>query len=360
MDNRVYNFSAGPACLPLEVLKEAQEEFISYQGSGMNVMEMSHRGKIFDGIIQKTEQDLRDLLDIPDDYSVLFLQGGASLQFHMIPLNLMTKHKKVHFISTGNWSKKAIAEVKPLGAANVVASSEADVFNYIPKVDSSVFTKDADYVHIVTNNTVFGTKYNQVIDTNGLPLVSDMSSCILSEKINVSDYALIFAGAQKNIGPAGLTIVIVKDEFIDAAPDDLPTMLSYKTHRKSKSMFNTPPTYSVYLAGKVFEWLKRNGGIEAMEKTNREKAALLYDYLDQSELYKPLVAKEDRSLMNVTFATGDADLDAAFIVQAAEKGLVTLKGHRVAGGMRASIYNAMPMAGVEALVAFMKEFEAKQ
>ncbi len=360
MDNRVYNFSAGPACLPLEVLKEAQAEFISYQGSGMNVMEMSHRGKIFDTIIQEAEQDIRDLMGISDEYEVLFLQGGASLQFYMIPLNLMTQYQKVHFINTGIWAKRAIAEVKKMATANVVASSEDKVFSYIPKVGAEAFTKDADYVHIVSNNTIFGTKFQSMPDTNGLPLVSDMSSSILSEVINVNDYDLIFAGAQKNIGPAGLAIVIVKKALIEAAPEDLPTMLAYKTHAETKSLFNTPPTYSIYMAGKVFKWLKANGGIEVMEKKNREKAALLYDYLDASSLFKPVAAKEDRSLMNVTFATGDETLDKAFISEADKEGLVTLKGHRLVGGMRASIYNAMPRAGVEALVAFMKAFEAKQ
>ena len=360
MDNRVYNFSAGPACLPLEVLKEAQTEFISYQGSGMNVMEMSHRGKEFDAIINETEQDLRELMGISDDYNVLFLQGGASLQFYMTPLNLMTTYKKVHFINTGIWAKRAITEVQKMATANVVASSEDKVFSYIPKVSAEVFTKDADYVHIVSNNTIFGTKFSKLPDTNGLPLVADMSSSILSEKINVNDYDLIFAGAQKNIGPAGLTIVIVKKSLVEAAPENLPTMLSYKTYAEKNSMFNTPPTYAVYLAGKVFKWLKANGGIEAMEKTNREKAALLYDYLDASSFFNPVAEKEDRSMMNVTFATGDEAKDKAFVAEAAQAGLVTLKGHRLVGGMRASIYNAMPKAGVEALVTFMKAFEAKQ
>jgi phosphoserine aminotransferase len=357
MDKRALNFSAGPACLPLDVLKSAKEEFISYNGSGMNVMEMSHRGKVFDGIMQETEKDLRELMGIPDNYNVMFLQGGASLQFYMIPLNLMTKYKKAHFINTGIWAKRAIVEADKYAAANVVASSEDKTFSYIPKTDAESFTADADYVHIVSNNTIFGTKYKSVIDTNGLPLVSDMSSCILSEKINVSDYSLIFAGAQKNIGPAGVTIVIVKDELVQNAPENLPTMLSYKTHVEKGSMFNTPPTYSIYMAGKVFKWLKENGGIDAMEKKNIEKAAVLYNYLDSSKMFKPLAANKDRSLMNITFASVDAEMDKKFIEKAGENDMLFLKGHRLSGGMRASIYNAMPKEGVEKLVEFMKEFE---
>ncbi len=358
MGKKVYNFSAGPACLPQEVLKSAKEEFMSYGDSGMNVMEMSHRGKVFDAIAKKTEKDLRDLMDIPDDYSVLFLQGGASTQFYMIPLNLMTKHKKADFICTGIWAKKAIAEAKKFADANVVASSDDKAYTYIPKVEKSEFNKDVDYVHIVPNNTIFGTKFNSLPDTGGIPIVADMSSCILSEKIDVSDYAVIFAGAQKNIGPAGLTIVIVKNEFIDNAPQDIPTMMAYKTHRDSDSMFNTPPTYSIYMAGKVFEWLKENGGIDAINKKNVEKANLLYDYIDGSKMYHGIANKADRSLMNVTFATSDTDLDTKFVKEAEQANLMFLKGHRLSGGMRASIYNAMPIEGVIALIDFMKEFEA--
>ncbi len=357
MEKRAYNFSAGPACLPLEVLKEAQSEFISYAGSGMNVMEMSHRGKVFEGIIAKAESDLRSLMGIPDDYAVLFLQGGASLQFYMIPLNLMTKFRKVHFMDTGIWSSRAIKEVEKFATANVVASSKASAYNHIPKLNKDMFTPDADYVHIASNNTIFGTRYASRPDTNGLPLVSDMSSCILSEVIDVTDYDLIFAGAQKNIGPAGVTIVIIKKELIENAPKNLPTMLDYKTHAENGSMFNTPSTYSVYLAGKVFEWLIRNGGVPAMQAKNEKKAKLLYDYLDASSLFKGLAAKEDRSLMNVTFATGDADKDKAFLAGAEERDLLYLPGHRLSGGMRASIYNAMPIEGVEALISYMKEFE---
>ncbi|MEX1306927.1 MAG: 3-phosphoserine/phosphohydroxythreonine transaminase [Eubacteriales bacterium] len=357
MEKRVYNFSAGPACLPLEVLKAAQSEFISYADSGMNVMEMSHRGKIFEGIIKKAESDLRELMGIPDSYSVLFLQGGASLQFHMIPLNLITKHHKVHFVDTGIWATRAIKEVEKTATANVVASSKDTTYTYIPELTKDMFTQDADYVHIASNNTIFGTRFTKRPDTNGLPLVSDMSSYILSEVIEVTDYDLIFAGAQKNIGPAGVTIVIIKNELIEKAPDNLPTMLAYKTHAEKGSLFNTPPTYSVYLAGKVFEWLLDNGGVAAMQATNEKKAKLLYDFLDASSLFNGLVKKEDRSMMNVTFATGDADMDKAFIVGAEERDLLFLKGHRLSGGMRASIYNAMPYEGVAALVDYMKEFE---
>ena len=357
MEKRAYNFSAGPACLPLEVLKAAQDEFISYAGSGMNVMEMSHRGKIFEGIISKAESDLRTLMGIPDDYSVLFLQGGASLQFYMIPLNLATKYKKVHFVDTGIWSSRAIKEMEKMGTANVVASSKEATYTYIPSLNKDMFTTDADYVHIASNNTIFGTKYTSRPDTNGLPLVSDMSSCILSEVIDVTDYDVIFAGAQKNIGPAGVTIVIIRSELIENAPTNLPTMLAYKTHLENGSLFNTPPTYSVYLAGKVFEWLIKNGGVPAMQTKNEAKAKMLYDYLDASDLFSGLAKKEDRSMMNVTFATGDAEKDKAFLAGAESRDLLFLKGHRLSGGMRASIYNAMPLEGVAALVEYMKEFE---
>ena len=357
MEKRAYNFSAGPACLPLEVLKEAQAEFISYADSGMNVMEMSHRGKIFEGIIKKAEDDLRQLMGIPEDYSVLFLQGGASLQFYMIPLNLATHFKKVHFVDTGIWSSRAIKEVEKFATANVVASSKAATYTYIPELSREMFTADADYVHIVSNNTIFGTRYTERPDTNGLPLVSDMSSCILSEVINVADYDLIFAGAQKNIGPAGVTIVIIKNQWMEGISENLPTMLSYKTHVENGSLFNTPPTYAVYLAGKVFEWMLRNGGVAGMQKKNAEKANLLYDYLDASSLFNGLAEKKYRSMMNVTFATGDADKDKAFLTGAEARDLLFLKGHRLSGGMRASIYNAMPYEGVAALVEYMKEFE---
>ena len=356
---RVYNFSAGPACLPLEVLEDVQKELVNYGTAGMSVMEMSHRSKDYQAIIDNAELTLRKIMGIPDNYKVLFLQGGASTQFAMVPLNLMTKHKKAHFVNTGAWSKKAISEAKKFGTANVVASSEDKAFTYVPKLDSSMFTPDADYVHITSNNTIYGTKIGKMPDLNGLPLVSDMSSCILSEVIDVNDYALIYAGAQKNIGPAGVTIVIIREDLIGNAPESAYTMLDYKIHADKGSMFNTPPTFGIYVAGKVFEWIDKNGGISAIQKVNEQKAKVLYDYLDQSSLFKGTVAKEDRSLMNVPFVTGDEEKDSEFIKFAAGKGLVSLKGHRSVGGMRASIYNAMPLAGVEKLVEAMKEFEAK-
>ena len=356
---RVYNFSAGPACLPLEVLEDVQKELVNYGTAGMSVMEMSHRSKDYQAIIDNAELTLRKIMGIPDNYKVLFLQGGASTQFAMVPLNLMTKHKKAHFVNTGAWSKKAISEAKKFGTANVVASSEDKTFTYVPKLDSSMFTPDADYVHITSNNTIYGTKIGKMPDLNGLPLVSDMSSCILSEVIDVNDYALIYAGAQKNIGPAGVTIVIIREDLIGNAPESAYTMLDYKIHADKGSMFNTPPTFGIYVAGKVFEWIDKNGGISAIQKVNEQKAKVLYDYLDQSSLFKGTVAKEDRSLMNVPFVTGDEEKDSEFIKFAAGKGLVSLKGHRSVGGMRASIYNAMPLAGVEKLVEAMKEFEAK-
>lgn len=354
---RVYNFSAGPAVLPLPVLQQAQAEFLKYGNSGMNVMEMSHRSKDYQDIIDTAQADLRELLNIPDSYAVLFLQGGASLQFYMVPLNLMTKYKKAHFVNTGAWSKKAAAEAKKIGEANIVASSEKETFCYIPKLVPSMFTKDADYAHITSNNTIYGTHYAQTPDVNGLPLVSDMSSCILSEVIDVNDYSLIYAGAQKNIGPAGVTVVIVKKELVDAAPPELPHMLSYKVQTENGSMFNTPPTYAIYIAGLVFKWLKGLGGLPEMQKINQQKARMLYDFIDNSKLFTNPVEKADRSIMNVTFVTGSDELDAAFIKEAKEAGLVNLKGHRSVGGMRASIYNAMPIDGVKALIDCMKKFE---
>lgn len=354
---RVYNFSAGPACLPLDVLTQAQSEFISYEGTGMNVMEMSHRSKEYEAIIQAAEADLRMLMNIPDNYRVLFLQGGASLQFAMIPLNLMVKHKKAHFVKTGLWAKKAIAEAKKYGEANVVASSEDSTFSYIPELRAELFTPDADYVHITSNNTIYGTRYTKLPDVGNLPLVSDMSSCILSEEINVSEYGIIYAGAQKNIGPAGVTLVIIREDLIGHAPESVPTMLNYKTHADNDSMFNTPPTYAIYIAGLVFKHLKKLGGIQQMELINKEKAQILYDYLDESKLFRCPVNKSDRSLMNVTFVTGNEELDAAFVKGAKSEGLVNLKGHRSVGGMRASIYNAMPEEGIRTLVAYMHKFE---
>lgn len=357
--DRVYNFSAGPAVLPLSVLQQAQDELLNYGSSGMSVMEMSHRSKDYKEIIDSAEQDLRDLLKIPDDYKVLFLQGGASLQFLMVPMNLMTKYRKANFVNTGQWAKKAIAEAKLVGDANVVASSEDKTFSYIPELTPDMFPTDADYAHITSNNTIYGTEYHKVPDVNGLPLVADMSSNILSQEIDVSDYALIYAGAQKNIGPAGVTIVIVRDDIVEQAPDNLPHMLSYKVHSDNGSMFNTPPTYGIYIAGLVFRNLKKQGGVPAMHEKDAHNAHLLYDYLDESKMFSNPVAKKDRSIMNVTFVTGNPELDAEFIAMARANGLVNLGGHRSVGGMRASLYNAMPVEGVEKLIAVMKQFESE-
>ncbi len=354
---RIYNFSAGPAMLPEEVLKKAAAELLDHKGSGMSVMEMSHRGAEYKAIIETAEATLREIMGIPQNYKVLFLQGGASLQFAMVPLNLMTKTKKADYVNTGQWTKKAIAEAKKTGEVNVVASSEADNFAKIPELDPGTFTKAADYFYIASNNTIYGTKYPELPDTGDVPLVADMSSNILSEELDVSKYGVIFAGAQKNIGPAGVTIVIIREDLIGNAPEGIPTLLDYKIHADAGSMYNTPPTYAIYIAGLVFEWLKENGGIKAMQEKNEKKAKLLYDHLDSSGLFSAPVKGKDRSLMNVPFVTGDVDLDAKFIKEASSRGLKTLKGHRTVGGMRASIYNAMPFAGVEALVDFMKEFE---
>ncbi len=356
---RVYNFSAGPSTLPEAVLEKASEQMLNYEGSGMSVMEMSHRSPVYKSIIDEAEASLRQLMSIPDNYKVLFLQGGASTQFAMIPLNLMTGSGKADYINTGAWSKKAIAEAKKTGEVNVLASSEDTTFTYIPKLEQSTFTKDADYFFITSNNTIYGTMFKALPDTGDVPIVADMSSNILSEEINVADYGVIFAGAQKNMGPAGVTLVIIREDLVGRAGDNVPTMLNYETHTKAASMFNTPPTYSIYVCGLVFKWLLDNGGIKAMEATNRAKAALLYDTLDGSDFYRGTVVKEDRSLMNVPFVSLSEELDAAFIKGAGVKGLVNLKGHRSVGGMRASIYNAMPTAGVEALVNYMKEFEAE-
>ncbi len=356
--SRVYNFSAGPAVLPEEVLRLAADEMLDYQGSGMSVMEMSHRSKTYDAIHKAAEADLRELMNIPDNYYVMFLQGGASTQFSAVPLNIMNGSGKADFVNTGAWAKKAIAEAKRYGQANVIASSEDRGFSYIPELKAGDFTADADYVHIVTNNTIYGTRYRTIPDTGKTPLVADMSSNILSQVYDVSKFGVIFAGAQKNIGPAGLTIVIVRKDLVGHARDITPIMLDWKTQAEKDSLYNTPPCYAIYMAGLVFKWLKKQGGVAAMQTKNEEKAALLYDFLDQSDLFKATVAEKDRSLMNVPFVTGDEELDAKFIKEAADEGLVTLKGHRSVGGMRASIYNAMPKAGVEKLVNFMKKFES--
>ena len=354
---RVYNFSAGPSCLPEEVLQQAAAEMLDYKGTGMSVMEMSHRSKPYQAIIDETEALARELMGIPENYKVLFLQGGASLQFAMIPQNLMVSHKRAAFMNTGAWSDKAIKEAKKFGEALVVASSKESTFNYIPEIPA--IPENIDYFYICANNTIYGTKFNEFPQTGNIPLIADFSSCIMSEKVDVSKFGLIFAGAQKNLGPAGVCLVIIRDDLVGKAPESTPTMMNYQTHVDNGSMFNTPPTYGIYIMGRVFQWIKKNGGIEAMEKRNREKAALLYDFLDSSSMFKGTVVAKDRSLMNVPFITGNEELDAAFIKEATAAGLVNLKGHRSVGGMRASIYNAMPTEGVRALVDFMKAFEAK-
>ena len=355
--SRVYNFSAGPSCLPEEVLQQAADEMMDYKGTGMSVMEMSHRSKPYQAIIDETEALARELMGIPDNYKVLFLQGGASLQFAMIPQNLMVNHKRAAFMNTGAWSDKAIKEAKKFGEALVVASSKESTFNYIPEIPA--IPENIDYFYICANNTIYGTKFNEFPQTGSVPLIADFSSCIMSEKVDVSKFGLIFAGAQKNLGPAGVCLVIIRDDLVGKAPETTPTMMNYQTHVDNGSMFNTPPTYAIYIMGLVFQWLKKNGGIDAIEKVNREKAKILYDFLDSSSLFKGTVAVKDRSLMNVPFVTGNEETDAAFIKEAAAAGFVNLKGHRSVGGMRASIYNAMPLKGVQALVDFMKAFEAK-
>jgi len=356
---RVYNFSAGPAVLPEEVLKEAAEEMLDYKGTGMSVMEMSHRSKAYDTIIKEAEADLRELMNIPDNYKVLFLQGGASQQFAMIPMNLM-KNKKAAYIVTGQWAKKAYQEAQIYGEAVKVASSEDKTFSYIPDCSDLDIPEDADYVYICENNTIYGTKFKTLPNTKGKTLVADVSSCFLSEPVDVTKYGVIYGGVQKNIGPAGVVIVIIREDLIteDVLPGT-PTMLRYKIHADNDSLYNTPPAYGIYICGKVFKWLKKQGGLEAMKERNEKKAKILYDYLDSSKLFKGTVRKEDRSLMNVPFITGDADLDAKFVKEAKEAGFENLKGHRTVGGMRASIYNAMPIEGVEKLVEFMKKFEAE-
>ncbi len=356
---RVYNFSAGPAVLPEEVLRQAAEEMLDYQGSGQSVMEMSHRSKVYDAIIKEAEADFRELLGIPENYKVLFLQGGASTQFAMIPMNLM-KNRVADYIVTGQWAKKAWQEAQKYGKANKIASSEDRTFAYIPDVSDLPVSPDADYVYICQNNTIYGTKYRELPDTKGKLLVSDVSSMFLSEPMDVTKYGLVYGGVQKNVGPAGVTIVIIREDLITDSPlEGTPTMLTYKTHADADSLYNTPPCYNIYICGLVFKWLKKMGGLSEMKRRNEEKAKILYDYLDGSKLFKGTVDKEYRSLMNVPFVTGNDDLNAKFIKEATEAGFVNLKGHRTVGGMRASIYNAMPKEGVEKLVAFMKEFEEK-
>lgn len=354
---RVYNFSAGPSALPEEVLKKAQGELLNYGTTGMSVMEMSHRSKDFISIFESAESNLRELMQIPTNYKVLFLQGGASSQFAMVPLNLMNKNKKADYVNTGAWSKKAIKEAKRYGTINVVASSEDKTFNYIPDLDPSKFDGAADYFHITTNNTIYGTRFPALPSTGNVPLVGDMSSDILSKYYDVTKFGLIYAGAQKNLGPAGVTVVIIREDLAGNAMDITPTMFNYKEHIDANGMYNTPPTFGIYLMGLVLEWLKEQGGVSVIEKVNIEKAKTLYGYLDESSLFKSTVTGEDRSVMNIPFVTGNDDLDAKFIKEAASAGFVQLKGHRSVGGMRASIYNAISLGGVQKLVDFMKKFE---
>ncbi len=356
--SRVYNFSAGPSMLPVEVLERAQKEMLDYRGSGQSVMEMSHRSKEYQAIIDEAEALYREVLSIPDNYKVLFLQGGASTQFAMVPLNLGNKNKVADYVITGQWGKKAFAEGKKFLEAHDIASSADKTFSYLPKVDKSMLTPNADFVHITYNNTIYGTHYNTMPDFGDAVVVADMSSCILSEEVDVSKFGLIYAGAQKNMGPAGVTVVAIREDLIGDAMDITPTMLNYQTHADNGSMFNTPPTYGIYICKMVYEWIKDMGGVKVMHETNVKKAKILYDFLDQSAMFRGTVVPEDRSLMNVPFVTDSEDLNAKFIAEAKANGFINLKGHRTVGGMRASIYNAMPVEGVEKLVAFMKDFEA--
>lgn len=358
--NRVYNFSAGPAVLPESVLQEAAAEMLDYKGCGMSVMEMSHRSKTYETIINEAEADLRELMKIPSNYKVLFLQGGASQQFAMIPMNLM-KNKVADYIVTGQWAKKAYEEGAKYGVANKIASSEDKTFSYIPDCSDLPISEDADYVYICENNTIYGTKYKNLPNTKGKILIADVSSCFLSEPVDVSKYGIIFGGVQKNIGPAGVVIVIIREDLITGdILEGTPTMLSYKIHTDNDSLYNTPPAYGIYICGKVFKWIQNMGGLEGMKTLNEKKAKILYDFLDSSSLFQGTVVKEDRSLMNVPFITGSDELDALFVKEAKAAGLENLKGHRSVGGMRASIYNAMPLEGVQALVDFMKQFETKK
>ena len=356
-EGRIYNFSAGPAVLPEEVLREAADEMMNYRGCGMSVMEMSHRSKMFDDIIKEAEKDLRELMGIPDNYKVLFLQGGASQQFAAIPMNLM-KNGVVDYIITGQWAKKAYQEACKYGKANKIASSEDKTFSYIPDCSDLPISEDADYVYICENNTIYGTKYKELPNTKGKILVSDVSSCFLSEPIDVTKYGIVYGGVQKNIGPAGMVISIIREDLItDDVLPGTPTMLKFKTQADADSLYNTPNCYCIYMCGKVFKWIKKMGGLQAMKEHNEKKAKILYDYLDSSKMFRGTVEKKDRSLMNVPFVIGDDELEKKFIAESKAAGLENLKGHRTVGGMRASIYNAMPIEGVEALVAFMKKFE---
>lgn len=357
--DRVYNFSAGPSMLPLPVLEKAKDQLLNYEGTGQSVMEMSHRSKEYAPIIEGAEALLRKAMNIPDNYKVLFLQGGASSQFAMIPMNLGNKNKKADYVLTGQWAKKAFAEGKRYLNAREVASSADKTFSYIPDLKADMFDPEADYVHICMNNTIYGTRYTSLPDTGNVPLVGDISSMILSQDIDVSRFGLLYAGAQKNVAPAGLTIVIVREDLLGNAMDITPTMFNYVTHSENGSMFNTPPCYNIYICKLVLEWILEMGGVSALQKVNEEKAALLYDFLDNSSLFSGTVEKKDRSLMNIPFVTGNDELDAKFVSEAKKSGFVNLKGHRSVGGMRASIYNAMPIEGVRALVEFMKKFESE-
>jgi len=357
--SKVYNFSAGPSVLPEAVLSKAKEEMLDYQGFGLSVMEMSHRSKVYDDIIKGAEKSLRELMNIPDNYKVLFLQGGASTQFAMVPLNLFRKSKKMDIVNTGTWSKKMMKEAGKYGKVNVIASSEDKNFSYIPELDPAKFDPEADFFHITTNNTIEGTRFTKLPETGNVPLVGDLSSNILSEVYDVTKFGLIYAGAQKNMGPAGVTVVIIRDDLIGHAMDITPTMLDYKIHADEDSLYNTPPSYSIYICKLVYEFLLEMGGIPAMQKVNEQKAKILYDYLEESKMFKSPIVKKDQSLMNIPFVTGDKDLDAKFVKEATANGLIELKGHRSVGGMRASIYNAMPVEGVMKLVSFMKKFETE-
>jgi phosphoserine aminotransferase len=357
---RVYNFSAGPAVLPEEVLKEAAAEMLNYNGSGMSVMEMSHRSKTYQAIIDEAEKDLRDLLNIPANYKVLFAQGGASLQFASVPMNLM-RNGVADYIITGQWAKKAYQEAQKYGKVNKIASSEDKIFSYIPDCSDLPITDNADYVYICENNTIYGTKFKTLPNTKGKPLVSDVSSCFLSEPADITKYGVMYGGVQKNVGPSGVQILIIREDLIGDAPAlaCTPTMMNWRIQIDNGSLYNTPPTYGIYICGKVFKWLKKLGGLSAMKELNEKKAEILYTYLDQSKLFRGTVEKKDRSLMNIPFVIGNEELEAKFIKEATQEGLVSLKGHRTVGGMRASLYNAMPVEGVKKLVSFMKDFESK-
>ena len=355
--DRVYNFSAGPSMLPEKVLEQVRDDLLNYKGTGESVMEMSHRSKEYMAIIEAAEADLRELLSIPENYKVLFVQGGATTQFSMVPLNLMNGSHKADYVVTGSWAKKAAKEAKKFGDVNITASSEDKTFTYIPELSASDFREDTDYVHICFNNTIYGSHYPYIPETGNAPLVADMSSCILSEKVDVSKFGVIYAGVQKNIAPAGCSIVIIRDDLIGNAPENCPVYLDYATHADNDSMYNTPPCFTIYVAGEVFKYLKSMGGVEAMHEVDVKKASKLYSYIDSSDLYTAPVREKDRSIMNCVFVTGDADLDKKFVAEAKEAGMINLNGHRSIGGMRASIYNAMPEEGVDKLIEFMQQFE---